>query len=78
MADYNLNGVPFFKKEIIMNYIGKTNKQHMCYTFIFIIQASREKCTRHTICSRERYKSHTDEFHIAIMSSLGDYIPNHP
>ena len=57
MADYNLNGVPSFKEESIMYYIGKT-KLRMCYAFISTIQAFREKCSKNTIYSRERYKGH--------------------
>ena len=76
MDDYNLNGVPSFKEKCLIYYI-RQNKLHMCYAFISTIQAFRMEFTRHTICSRERYKSHSHEFPMAIMSSLSDYMPHH-
>ena len=59
-----------------MYYIGQ-NKLHMCHALISTIQESWEKCARHIICSRKMYKGHSHEFYMAIILSLGDYMPHH-
>ena len=72
MADYNLNGVPFFKEESIMYYIRNNN--YICVMLSYLtLQAFRDECTRHKICSRGRYIGNS-QFHMAIMSSLDDYM----